>query len=131
MLIIFYDGLCPLCLAEMRELKKLDVHHRLTLENIHHEDFTQRYPHIDPIKADRILHGQLGNGKVIQGLDVTCMAWRLVGKHRWMQILRWPVIRLFADLGYQGFAKYRHSISSFITGKPRCTSCDKGECDLL
>lgn len=130
MLTIFYDGFCPLCLSEMRELKTLDTQQQLNLENIHADDFSERYPHIDPVEADRILHGQLANGQVIQGLEVTCMAWKLVGKHKWMQALRWPVIRIFADLGYKFFAKYRHSISSFVTGKPRCTSCEKGQCDL-
>lgn len=130
MLTIFYDGFCPLCLSEMRELKTLDTQQKLNLENIHADDFSERYPHIDPVEADRILHGQLANGQVIQGLEVTCMAWKLVGKHKWMQALRWPVIRIFADLGYKFFAKYRHPISSFVTGKPRCTSCEKGQCDL-
>lgn len=130
MLTIFYDGFCPLCLSEMRELKTLDTQQQLNLENIHADDFSERYPHIDPVEADRILHGQLDNGQVIQGLEVTCMAWKLVGKHKWMQALRWPVIRIFADLGYKFFAKYRHPISSFVTGKPRCTSCEKGQCDL-
>ncbi|MFT2098134.1 thiol-disulfide oxidoreductase DCC family protein [Marinomonas sp. 2405UD66-6] len=125
MLTIFYDGYCPLCTAEMNLLRDLDNQKKLILEDIHAADFSERFPHIDPIQADKILHGQLQNGEVIKGLDVTCLAWKLVGKHKWMQVLRWPVIRLFADLGYLFFARYRHSISSFVTGKPRCTSCQK------
>lgn len=125
MLTIFYDGYCPLCTAEMNLLRDLDNQKKLILEDIHAADFSERFPHIDPIQADKILHGQLQNGEVIKGLEVTCLAWKLVGKHKWMQVLRWPVIRLFADLGYLFFARYRHSISSFVTGKPRCTSCQK------
>jgi len=125
MLTIFYDGYCPLCTAEMKLLRDLDTQKKLILEDIHAADFSERFPHIDPIQADKILHGQLQNGEVIKGLEVTCLAWKLVGKHKWMQVLRWPVIRLFADLGYLFFARYRHSISSFVTGKPRCTSCQK------
>ncbi|WOD06277.1 DUF393 domain-containing protein [Marinomonas sp. GJ51-6] len=125
MLTIFYDGYCPLCTAEMRLLRDLDTQKKLILEDIHAADFSERFPHIDPIQADKILHGQLQNGEVIKGLEVTCLAWKLVEKHKWMQVLRWPVIRLFADLGYLFFARYRHSISSFVTGKPRCTSCQK------
>ena len=130
MLTIFYDGYCPLCAAEMRTLQSLDTNNRLQLEDIHANDFTERYPHIDPIEADRLLHGQLADGKVIKGLDVTCLAWQLVGKHKWMQMLRWPIIRVFADMGYKVFARYRHQISSFVTGKPRCEPCAKDRCDL-
>lgn len=125
MLTIFYDGYCPLCTIEMDQLQRLDSHNQLVLEDIHNKDFTERFPYIDPIQADKILHGQRQNGDIIKGLDVTCLAWKLVGKHKWMQILRWPIVRVFADLGYLFFARYRHSISSFVTGKPRCTSCKK------
>ncbi|MGJ8647521.1 MAG: thiol-disulfide oxidoreductase DCC family protein [Marinomonas colpomeniae] len=129
MLTIFYDGYCPLCAAEMKQLQSLDVNKKLTLEDIHASDFSDRFPHIDPIEADKRLHGQLENGQIITGLDVTCLSWKLVGKHKWMQVLRWPVIRIFADLGYRFFARYRHQLSSFISGKSRgkdnCLPCQK------
>lgn len=130
MLTIFYDGHCPLCAAEMQTLQSLDTQKKLQLEDIHAENFSERFPYIDKVEADRLLHGQLANGKIIKGLDVTCLAWKLVGKHKWMQTLRWPVIRFFADMGYKFFARYRHQISSFVTGKPRCESCLKDRCDL-
>ena len=130
MLTIFYDGHCPLCAAEMQTLLSLDTQKKLQLEDIHADNFGERFPYIDPVEADRLLHGQLENGKIIKGLDVTCLAWKLVGKHKWMQMLRWPVIGFFADMVYKVFARYRHQISSFVTGKPRCESCLKDRCDL-
>jgi len=130
MLTIFYDGHCPLCAAEMKTLQLLDTHKKLQLEDIHADDFHQKFPYIDPITADKVLHGQLTNGQIIKGLDVTCLAWKLVEKHQWVQMLRWPVVRFFADIGYYFFARYRHQISSFVSGKPRCESCKKDQCDL-
>lgn len=122
-LTVFYDGRCPLCLAEMRQLKASDHEDLIRLEDINAANFSSIYPHIDPDKADRILHGQLDSGEVLLGLDVTCKAWSLVGKHKWLAMLRWPLIRRIADLVYLGFARYRHSIAYFMTGKPRCVSC--------
>ncbi|MBJ7537229.1 thiol-disulfide oxidoreductase DCC family protein [Marinomonas transparens] len=130
MLTIFYDSHCPLCAAEMKKLLAFDHDKKLTLKSLHGEDFTLHYPHIDPIEADKILHGQLDNGDIIKGLDVTCLAWHLVGKHKWLQVLRWPVIRLFADMGYRVFARYRHPLSALLAGKARCESCQKDQCDL-
>lgn len=130
MLTIFYDGFCPLCVAEMNTLRSLDSQQNLRLEDIHGDGFTNKYPHIDPIEADKVLHGQLDNGQIIKGLDVTCLAWKLVGKHKWMQVLRWPLIRFFADKTYLFFARYRHQISSFVSGKPRCEPCKKDRCGL-
>jgi len=45
--IIFYDGYCPLCIAEMRHLRKRDKHNKLTLVDIQAPDFSNRYPTMD------------------------------------------------------------------------------------
>ena len=119
-LTIFYDGRCPLCSAEMKQLRQLDDAGRLYLEDINRPDFRQRFPHIDPVEADRVLHGQWSNGTLIYGLDVTQQAWALVGRHRWLKLLRQPLVRWFADLGYLFFARYRRQISRLLTGSSRC-----------
>lgn len=111
---------------EISQLRSYDSNNQLSFEDIHAADFVKRFPYIDQLKANRILHGQKSNGQMIYGLDVTCMAWKTVGKHRWLSILRWPVIRWFSDPGYLLFARYRNSISSLVTGKNRnlnCQSC--------
>ena len=118
---MFYDSYCPLCAAEMDQLRSLDEQGRLRFEDIHAEDFSVRYPTVDPVAADRVLHGQYDDGRMIYGLDVTHQAWALVGRHRWLAILRWPIIRWFADLGYRFFARYRYGISLVLTGQRRCS----------
>jgi len=125
-LTIFYDSYCPLCSAEINQLKAYDSNNQLSFEDIHAVDFVQRYPYIDQVKANRILHGQQGDGQMLYGLDVTCMAWKTVGKHRWLSILRWPVIRWFSDSAYLLFARHRNTISSLVTSKNKdqnCQSC--------
>ena len=122
-LIIFYDGGCPLCVSEMRHLSKLDTESLISLENIHADDFSERFPHIDQQRADQILHGQLANGEVIYALDVTYAAWSLVGKRHWVALLRWPIIKQIADYSYLFFAKYRSTISRLLTGSERCEMC--------
>ncbi len=126
-LTIFYDGRCPLCASEMKQLRQLDDAGKLYLEDINQPDFKQRFPHIDPVEADRVLHGELANGTLIYGLDVTQQAWALVGRHQWLKLLRLPLIRWFADLGYLFFARYRRQISRLLTGSSRCDteSCYK------
>ena len=109
LLTIFHDGNCPLCSKEIDQLKVLNRDDKLSFEDIQAEDFVERYPQIDKREANRILHGQLASGEMIYGLDVTCLAWKTVGKHRWLAILRWPVIRWFADLVYLFFARYRNT----------------------
>lgn len=126
-LTVFYDGQCPLCLAEMRQLQALDQQGRLGFVDINGDDFSKRYPAIDQAQASRILHGQLDTGERLLGLDVTYRAWSLVGKHRWLALLRWPVVKPIADIGYRIFARYRYQISYWLTGQPRCNSCSLDE----
>lgn len=123
-LTIFYDGSCPLCVLEMRHLCRHDSEQKIALQDIHAEGFAQRFPHIDPVRADQILHGQLADGKMIYALDVTYTAWVLVGKRHWVAVLRWPVVKQVSHFVYLFFAKYRSRISRLLTGSDRCEVCE-------
>ena len=120
---IFYDAGCPLCEFEIEHLRRLNSDNKLAFENIYASDFTERFPAIDPQKADLVLHGQLENDQMIYGLDVTYTAWVLVGRRHWVAILRWPIVKQCAEIGYKFFAKYRHRISRLVMGRARCESC--------
>lgn len=122
-LIIFYDGGCPLCIKEMRHLKKLDAGQKIQFENINEDDFNQRFPEVNIENANAYLHGRLPNGDMVYGLDVTHAAWSQVGKGWLIAPLRWPVIRWFADKTYLFFARHRNRISKLLTGEERCSQC--------
>jgi predicted DCC family thiol-disulfide oxidoreductase YuxK len=113
-MIIFYDGNCPLCAKEMQSLKRADEENKITLEDINKEDFEHRFSNIKRADAMGYLHGQLDNGEMIYGLDVTFAAWQTVGKHAWLKIFQLPIIRSLADVGYWLFAKYRLQITSVV-----------------
>jgi predicted DCC family thiol-disulfide oxidoreductase YuxK len=56
-----------------------------------------------------------------------------VGKHRWLAILRWPVIRHIADLCYLFFARHRQKISGLLMrqhtqASSGQTSCSETSC---
>ena len=123
-LTLFYDSTCPLCAREMEALSRLNVDGNLAFEDIHSEDFNLRYPDIDPEKASAVFHGRCRGGMMIYGLDVSVQAWNLVGRMKWLQILRLPVLRFFSDLAYRFFARYRSQISFVLTGKSNCSECD-------
>src|SRR5210317_1540292 len=120
---MFYDSYCPLCVAEIKELRALDRQQALVFIDIHSEGFKQSWPHIDPLEANRVLHAQREDGSMVYGLDVSVEAWGMVGKHRWLKLLRLPVIRWFSNLGYRMFARYRYTISFLLTGQRRCETC--------
>ncbi|MFT5837939.1 MAG: putative DCC family thiol-disulfide oxidoreductase YuxK [Flavobacteriales bacterium] len=123
-LTIFYDGYCPLCSIEMNKLKQLDKQQNIAFVDIQEPSFSADYPHLDRQELDARIHGYLADGSLISGLDVTYLAWKLVGKGWVYAPLRWPVIKWFADIAYNVFAKHRHRISYFLTGKKRCIPCE-------
>ena len=123
MLTVFYDSSCPLCMAEMRELARLDVAKRLRLEDLFASDFSDRYPHIDRERAITVLHGQLDTGEVVLGLDCTRLAWQMVGRKKWLAVLRWPLIKPLADWAYLFFARHRERFSYLLTGQTTCKPC--------
>lgn len=129
MLTIFYDGNCPMCLAEMNHLKGFDDDNEIHLVNIHQENFDTLYSAVNVDDAMKILHG-FYNGKILLGLEVTHRAWTIVGKGFWVAPLNWPVIKTLSHWVYLGLAKYRHQISALLAkifGLPN-TQCISGTC---
>lgn len=123
MLIIFYDGQCPLCAKEMQALKKQDANQQIQLEDLHQSDFQKRFPEVNQMRAMQILHGKLDN-QWLYGLDVTYHAWRIVGKGWMVAFLRWPLLKPIADKCYLFFARHRQRISRLLMKK----GCDNGSC---
>lgn len=64
---VYCDGLCPLCTKEINHIKRLDTWGLLDMQDINADGFEQRFPHIDRVQADRILHGELADGRIILG----------------------------------------------------------------
>lgn len=123
---LFYDGCCPLCVAEMKKLANKDHAHQIEFINIQLDSQMQQYPSVDPNEANRILHAITPDNQLITGLDVTYQAWALVGKGWLFKPLTWRWFRFFADPVYLWFASNRYSISAWLTGNARCESCQIG-----
>ena len=121
---IFYDGYCPLCLAEMNKLKKYDTAHKISFVDIQQPDFAEHFPDLNWHELDARIHVQKLDGTLVTGLDATYLAWKIVGKGWLYAWLRWPIIGWFADGFYSIFARHRYAISYLLTGKKRCQSCE-------
>ena len=72
------------------------------------------FSHIDLDKADAIIHGQLPDGKVITGMDVTFLAWEIVNRNSWLRLLKLPLLRPITDWCYLFFAKHRRRITRLL-----------------
>ncbi len=109
---IFYDGKCPLCLAEIHVLKNNNRQQLLTFIDVHDNNALGETVSCD--LALKVIHAQLASGKVIKGPKVFEEAY----KRSDLKIMKWLFsFKLFQGLYavfYPLFAKFRHQISKLI-----------------
>ncbi len=111
-LTIYYDGQCPLCLAEIHFLK----HHNrkgllafVSLQNI-----SNSASDINCELAYKTIHARLGDKQLIIGPEVFFEAYKRTDLRLINYIFSFRVIRFIYTKFYFLFAKYRHQISKLI-----------------
>ncbi len=111
-LTIFYDGNCPLCLAEIHVLKNNNQQQLLRFINLHDENLVDSS--INCATALQVIHAQFENGKVIKGPIVFAEAY----KRSDLTVMKWFFsFKLFQQIYamlYVYFAQYRLQISKRI-----------------
>ena len=101
---LFFDGQCPLCRLEMKQLATLHDD-RLELVDIHSYQPEPGQP--NSAQMLKILHLQKADGSWLKGLDANVAAWQHT---RWgwaFRVLRWPLVRALADRIYLAWAEKR------------------------
>ena len=113
-LTLYYDGRCKLCLAEIHFLGGRNRRGLLSFVDINDERFAEAGHPVSCAAAMAQMHGRLGNGQLLTGVPVFAEAYRRAD----LPVLAWFFSRAWTrpilDLGYAGFARYRHSISRVI-----------------
>ena len=126
-LTFLFDGGCPLCLRETNFLKMKDTLNKIRFVDINSSDYNPNlFKNISYLEAMSNLHGILGNGEIIRGLDVLAYSYELIGLGWVYYPLRIkffsPLLRMF----YRYWAKYRLQITGRSNIEKICTSkCDK------
>lgn len=109
---IFYDGSCPLCLAEIHVLQNNNRRQLLKFIDVYDKDAIDEV--INCEQALKVIHAQLESGKVIKGPMVFAEAY----KRSDVRVLKWlfscSLFQQFYAVFYQIFAKFRHQISKLI-----------------
>lgn len=111
-LTIYYDGQCPLCLAEIHFLK----HHnpKGLLDFVSLQQLNKAADGIDCDLAYKIIHARLGDKKLITGPDVFFEAYKRTDLKLINYLFSFATIRFIYAKFYFVFAKYRHQISRVI-----------------
>ncbi|WP_244204648.1 thiol-disulfide oxidoreductase DCC family protein [Vibrio rhodolitus] len=120
---VFYDASCPLCVREMSSLKS-HLADQVTFVNVLDNNLMTNYPEISIAESKRVLHVIDETGSLRLGVDANVYLWELTGTKRYLTLLRLPVIRSIANVGYWVFARNRYRLSRLLTGKSKCEQCD-------
>jgi predicted DCC family thiol-disulfide oxidoreductase YuxK len=104
---VFYDGACPLCLREIRFLKRFDRKRRIRCTDIASSGFPPaKYGKtLDTFMAE--IHGRLPDGSWLSGVEVFRLLYTAVGLGPLVWATRLPGVSGLLDWGHRVFARNR------------------------
>jgi predicted DCC family thiol-disulfide oxidoreductase YuxK len=118
---VFYDGHCPLCMREIRMLRRLDRRERIRFVDIAAEGFDTAAVGVTWEALMERIHGRLPDGTLVEGVEVFRRLYTAVGLSPLVALTRLPGVAGLLDLAYRLFAKNRLR----LTGR-----CVDGACEL-
>ncbi|HHX4056359.1 MAG: thiol-disulfide oxidoreductase DCC family protein [Burkholderia contaminans] len=126
-LVLYFDGRCPLCAAEIKRLGARDARHQLAFVDIAKPGFDPAPLGVDLPALNRELHARLPDGRMLTGVDSILAAQALTGRRSLVRLLRVPAVRGVLALLYRRFARNRHAVSRWL-GYRTEAPCDAAAC---
>ena len=121
-LTFLYDGGCPLCIRETNFLKKKDTSKFINFVDISINYMPEKFKNISYKQAMANLHGILGSGEIIIGVDVLAYSYELVGLG-WIYFpTKLPILSEFIRFLYKYWAKYRLKLTGRDNLEKQCES---------
>jgi len=125
-LTFLFDGGCPLCLRETNFLKKKDTKKVINFVDINNKYIPENFKNISYKQAMANLHGILGSGEIIFGVDVLAYSYELVGLG-WIYFpTKLPILSNFIRVLYKYWAKYRLE----LTGRENLEKICESKCNI-
>ena len=113
-LTLYYDGQCPLCVAEIEFLQSRSTKDQLAFVDVTQTDFEAAGHNISCDAAMAQIHGRTADGQVLVGVPVFATAYKLAR----LPVLAWVLSRAWLmpvlQPAYVLFAKHRQAISRRI-----------------
>ena len=108
-LTLYFDGRCPLCMAEMRNLMVRNTAGHLAFVDASAEGF-EPPPGVSLEAMMQRLHAQAADGRWLQGVAVFAAMYEAVGLSWVARALNWRWARPLADACYPWVARHRYLI---------------------
>lgn len=108
---VFFDGECPLCMREIRMLRRLDRKQRIRFTDIAAADFDAHRYGTDQATLMGSIHGRVPSGEWIHGVEVFRRLYDAVGFGWIVALTRIPGVSHLLDAAYGVFARNRLRIT--------------------
>jgi predicted DCC family thiol-disulfide oxidoreductase YuxK len=128
-LTLYYDGLCPFCVAEVRRLERWNGGRSVAFIDIAQPDFDPSELGVDMAALNRELHARRCDGEILTGIDGMLAAYTLLGRGWLVWPLRVRPLRPILAWLYRGFARHRYRISAHL-GMRLPARCDGERCEI-
>jgi len=113
-LTMYYDGLCPLCQAEILFLSRRNQAGLLSFVDVNSSQYSADTVGVSCQQALDSMYAQYDDGELINGVDVFSAAYQRANLPTLAWLFSRPSLRPMLNLGYRFFAKNRHRISSIF-----------------
>lgn len=111
---IYYDASCPLCNAEINNLKQRSTDGRLAFVDISAPGFASLPPGVTLAQMMALIHARKADGSVISGMEVFRLAYGAAGIGWVAGALSVPVIGAVAQRLYPWIARNRQRFPRFL-----------------
>jgi predicted DCC family thiol-disulfide oxidoreductase YuxK len=113
-LTMFYDGLCPLCQAEIQFLSGRNEAGLLSFVDINSDLYSPERVGVSCTQALASMCAQYDDGELLEGVDVFSEAYRRANLPKLAWLFSRPLLKPFWNAAYRFFAKHRHTISALL-----------------
>ena len=110
-LTMYYDGLCPLCQAEILFLSRRNEAGLLSFVDVNSSHYSADAVGVSCQQALDSMYAQYDDGELINGVDVFSAAYERANLRTLAWLFSRPSLRPILTWGYRFFAKNRHLIS--------------------
>jgi predicted DCC family thiol-disulfide oxidoreductase YuxK len=106
--IIYFDGLCRVCSAEISHYRKLSGSENFSFVDITQLGFKPEEHGIDPYKVHRVMHVRDPKGNLHQGVDAFRAIWRELPRYQFIyRLSEKSAVRVLLEFGYKSFVHIR------------------------
>jgi len=106
--VIFYDGLCIACSAEINHYRKLKGSESFQFLDITSPEFDAKTHGLDPFLVHKVMHVRSPDGVLHQGVEAFRCIWSHLPSYRFLfHATDNRLAKAVLNLGYQGFVRIR------------------------